>query len=210
VTRYLQLTFVMAIALPALVCAQQSQSQPSAPPAPASPPRAGDVAARIGDRVVTVEELDKAWRDADAAAQTQAVQALYDGRKQALDRIVADMLIEQAARAKGMAPDAFAREEIGKRTKPITDADVASFYEQNSGQMQGRPLQDMRGAIRNFLQQRRFAEARQALVTELKKGGPAVNVALDPPRQPVTVAATDPARGATNAGVVLVEYSDYQ
>jgi hypothetical protein len=208
VTRFVQFLVVIAVALPSLVCAQQPQS--SAPATPASPPRAGDVAARIGDRVVTVEELDKAWRDADAAAQTQAVQALYDGRKQALDRIVADMLIEQAAKAKGVAPDAFAREEIGKRTTPITDAEVASFYEQNSAQMQGRPLQDMRGAIRNFLQQRRYAEARHALVTELKKSGPAVNVALDPPRQPVTVAATDPSRGAANAGVVLVEYSDYQ
>jgi hypothetical protein len=206
--RLIHLVAALAVALPSVVCAQQSQ--PAAPPTPASPPRAGDVAAKVGDRVITVEELDKAWREADAAAQTQAVQALYDGRKEALDRIVGDMLIEQAAKAKGVAVDAFVREEIGKRTKPISDADVATFYEQNVGQMQGRPLQDMRGAIRNFMQQRRYAEARHALVTELKKSGPAVSIALDPPRQAVPVAAEDPSRGAANAAVVLVEYSDYQ
>ncbi|MGH9350270.1 MAG: SurA N-terminal domain-containing protein [Vicinamibacterales bacterium] len=200
-----QLTLLAAavtVAIPALVCAQQ----PAAPAAP-SP---GDVAARVGDRVITVAELDEAWRQENAAAQAQAAQAMYDGRKQALDRLVADMLIERAAQAKGLPAEQFSKEEIARRTKPITDADVAAFYEQNASRMQGKPLQDMRGAIRSFLQQQRYADARQALIGELRAAGPAVRVALDPPRQKVDVAATDPARGAGNAPVVLVEYSDYQ
>ncbi len=135
---------------------------------------------------------------------------MYDGRRQALDRLVADLLIENAAKAKGVDAEQFAAQEIAQRTRPISDTDVSTFYDQNVARMQGKPLQEMRGAIRNFLQQQRFAEARQALVAELRKSGPAVQVVLDPPRQKVDVAATDPFLGSANASVVLVEYSDYQ
>ena len=201
--RFIQLAVVVAVAVPSLVCAQQ----PAAPPAPAGPQ---DIAAHVGDRAITVAEVDRAWREADAAAHAQAAQALYDGRKQALDRLVADMLIEQAAKAKGVSAEQFAKDEIARRMKPVADPDVDAFYQQNVSRMQGKRLDEVRGAIRTFLQQQQEAAARAALVADLRKAGPPVRVALDPPRQRVEVAATDPSRGASRSGVVLVEYSDYQ
>ena len=201
--RFIQLAAAVAVALPSLVCAQQ----PAAPAAVAAP---GDVAARVGDRVITVADVDQAWRDADAAAQAQAAQALYEGRKQALDRLVADMLIEQAAKAKGVSAAQFAKDEIARRVKPVADADVDAFYQQNAARMQGKRPDEVRGAIRTFLQQQQEAAARASLVSELRKAGPPVRVALDAPRQKIDVAAADPSRGGSNAAVVLVEYSDYQ
>ena len=203
--RFTHLLATLALAMPALVCAQQ---QPAAQTKVAGP---ADMAAKVGDRVINVAEVDEAWRQADASSHAQAAQALYDGRKQALDKLLADMLIEQAAKAKGVSSEQFANEEIARRTKPITDADVTAFYEQNVSRMQGKPLQEMRGGIRNFLQQQRFAEARDTLVSDLRRSSPAILVALDPPRQKVDVAAHEPSRGGgANAPVVLVEYSDYQ
>ena len=193
----------MTMAVPSLVCAQQ-------PAAPAGASAPADVAARVGDRMITVAEVDQKWREADAASQAQAAQAMYAGRKQALDRLVADLLIEHAAKAKGVAPEQFAKEEIARRTKPVSDPDVDAFYQQNVSRMQGKRLDEVRDAIRGFLQQQREAAARSELVSELRASGPAVRVALDPPRQKVDVASTDPARGGANARVVLVEYSDYQ
>lgn len=168
------------------------------------------MAARVGDRVITVADVDHAWQQADAGAQAQAAQALYDGRKQALDRLVADLLIEEAAKRKGIPAAQFAKEEVARRTKPVADADVDAFYHQNAARMQGKRLDDVRGAIRSFLQQQQEAAAHAAFVAELRKSGPPVRVALDPPRQNIDVSATDPSRGAANASVVLVEYSDYQ
>lgn len=198
-----RLAMVLSLAAPSLVCAQQS-----AAPAPVA--SAGDVAARVGDRTITVAELDDAWRKADAAGQAQAAHALYEGRRQALDRLVADMLIEDAARAKGVPPAEFAREEIARRAKPVTEAEIEAFYQQNASRMQGRSLPEMREMIRGFLRQQREAAARSELVSELRKSGPAVRVALDPPRQKVDVLPDDPSRGNASASVVLVEYSDYQ
>jgi hypothetical protein len=193
----------LALALPAVVCAQQGSGQPS-PPLPA------DVAARVGDRVITMNEVDEAWRRADPVEHTRATQQLYEGRRQTLDRMIADMLIEQAARAKGVAAEQYAREETAKRVTPVTDSEIDTFYEQNKARMQGKPLDDMRPAIRNYLEEQRQAAARESLVAELRKAGPAVRVGIDPPRQTVAVASTDPSRGGARAPVVIVEFSDYQ
>jgi hypothetical protein len=203
--RVLQLAVAVAVAVPSLVCAQQQQPAP-----PAAVAGSGDVAARVGERVITVADVDRAWRDADAGAQAQAAQALYDGRRQTLDRLVADILIEQAAKAKGVPAAQFANEEIARRTKPVADADVDAFYQQNAARLQGKRLDEVSGAIRTFLQEQQATAARAAFVEELRKAGPPVRVALDPPRQRIEVAATDPSRGGANAAVVLVEYSDYQ
>src|SRR5262245_39187588 len=113
----------------------------------------GDVAARVGDRVITVKEIDEAWRKADPAEHGRAWQALYDGRKQTLDHMVADMLIAQAAKARGVSVEQYEKDEIAKRSKPVTDDDVSDFYEQNKGQLQGKPLADVREPIRRFLEQ---------------------------------------------------------
>src|SRR6185436_17985940 len=82
-----------------------------------------DVAARMGDRVFTLRELDEAWREQDAAGKAQAEQALYDGRKAALDRLVADMLIDKAAKAKGVAAEKYVADELARRKTPVTPAE---------------------------------------------------------------------------------------
>jgi hypothetical protein len=190
----------VALAVPAVVCAQQAST-----PAPGP----GE-AARVGDRVITLQEVDEAWAKADPVEHTRATQMLYEGRKQTLDAMIADMLIEQAAKAKGVPPAQFAEQETARRLTPVTDAEIGAFYEQNKARMQGKPLEEMRPAIRNFLEQQRTQQARESLVAELKKAGPPVRLGIDPPRREVAVAATDPARGPADAPVTVVEFSDYQ
>src|SRR5215510_8197622 len=110
-----------------LACSSQAQQQGGQ-----------DAAARIGDRTVTVRELDDRWKQEDPAAKAQADQAIYDGRKAALDAIIADALIDQAAKAKNVTKDKFVQDEVAKRLKPVSDTDVRNFYVQNSERMQGR------------------------------------------------------------------------
>jgi SurA N-terminal domain len=193
----------VSLALPAVVCAQQGGGS-SAAPLPA------EAAARVGDRVITMKELDDAWRQADPVEHTRATQQLYEGRRQTLERMIADMLIEQAAKAKGIPPEQYAKDETAKRLKPVSDAEISTFYEQNRARMQGKPLDDMRPAIRDYLEKQREAAARDSLVAELRKAGPAIRVGIDPPRQTVAVSPTDPSRGGARAPVVIVEFSDYQ
>jgi protein-disulfide isomerase len=167
-------------------------------------------AAHVGDRVITTQELEDRWASEHPAEHAQALQALYDGRRAALDDIVAQMLIDQAAKAKGLAPDAFEDAEIAKRTKEVTDSDIAAFYQANITQMEGRSLAEASPVLKRYLQERERASAREALIDELKKAGPKIQVLLDAPRTTIDIAATDPIIGNPNAPVTIVEFSDFQ
>ena len=202
--RYLWTTLALVLALACSAPAQQSSTQqPST--------QGSDVAARVGDRAITMKEIDDRWRKAEPAAQAQAVQQLYDGRKQALDAIVADMLVEEAAKVKGGSnPTQFTEAEIARRVTPVTDEEVVSFFQENQAQMQGRGLAAMGPTIRRFLEDQRRTNAYQAFVADLRKAGPAVSLLLDPPRYEVAVAPEDAALGPATAPVTLVEFSDFQ
>ena len=195
-----------SVILLALACSTPAQQQGTAPAVPSG----SDVAARVGTRTITVKELDDRWRVDAPSEQAQAAQQLYDGRKTALDAMVADMLIEQAAKAKGQTPAQYREAEVARRVTAVTDGQIAAFYAQNQQQMQGRALEQMSPAIRQYLEEQQRAAAFQAMVGELRKGGPAVNVLIDAPRYTVNVAPDDPVLGSANAPVTLIEFSDFQ
>jgi protein-disulfide isomerase len=176
--------------------------------APAQSP--SDVAARVGDRSVTVKELDERWRAVDPADSIETIQKLYDGRRSALESIVADMLLAEAAKGRGLSPEAYVQSEISRRAKPVTDADVAAFYQSNIEQMQGRPLAMMGPAITRYLTEQQESAARSALINELRKTGPAVRLMMDAPRFEVDLEDSDPSLGDKKARVTLIEFSDFQ
>lgn len=190
------LVFVLACSAPA--------------PQSASAQTSTDVAGRLGDRSITVEEVDKHWLQTNPGTLAQARQALFDGRKQALDSMIAALLIEQAAKAKGMTVQQFTEAEMARRVKPVTDADISAFYDGNKERMQGRPLDRMGPAIRQFLEEQGTTEARAALIAELRGAAPPIRTLLEPPRQQVTLTPDDLAEGDANAPVTVVEFSDFQ
>src|SRR5471032_102863 len=161
-----------------LACSSQAQQTAAAQ----------DVAARVGDRAITVRELDDRWKMEEPGQKAQAEQALYDGRKAALDAIIADMLVAQAAKAKNLMPEAFVQAEVLKRIKPVTDTDVRNFYVQNSERMQGRSFEQISPAIQQYLDEQQQTTARADLIAELRKAGPPIRVMMDAPR--LTVAVT--------------------
>ena len=201
-------TCAILLALACATPAQQRSAEQSGSQSGSQP--GSDVAARVGDRTITITEVDDRWRTTEPAQRAQAFQQLYDGRRQALEAIVAEMLIAEAAKAKGLPPDTFTDAEIAGRVQPVTDGQVVSFYQENQAQMQGRPLAAMSPAIRRYLEEERRSGAYRALVEELRKAGPRIEMVLDAPRYEVAVAPDDPVLGGANAPVTVVEFSDFQ
>jgi protein-disulfide isomerase len=191
---------LLAVAASVLACSSASSQQAGS----------NEPAARIGDRVVTIKELEDRWRASNPADHAEVSQKLYDGRREALEEMVAEALIAEASKGKGMSPAAWAEAEVAKRVTPVTEADVVAFYQGNISQMQGRSVDVMAPAIRRYLTEQQEAVARQALLKELRSAGPAVRVLFDVPRHQVELAATDPSDGAASAPVTLVEFSDFQ
>jgi protein-disulfide isomerase len=204
--------FLLSLGLLVLVtggCNATAQEPGDAGAAPAVAP-AGGAAATLGDREISLAEIDQRWRDVNPAEQFQALQALYDGRRAALDGIIADALLEAEAEARGVTPTELLAQETAARVREVTEGEVLSFYNANRGQMQGRPLEVMRGAIRNFLQDQAAADARQAYIDELRAAGPAVTMLLDAPRQEIALSESDPMIGNPDAPITIVEFSDFQ
>jgi protein-disulfide isomerase len=180
-------------------------------PAPAQQAAAGsEVAARVGDRVITMKDLEDRWQTENPAQHAEAVQMLYDGRRTALENIIAEMLLTQAAKASNVTADAYEEAEIGKRLKPVSDLEVGSFYQANISQMQGRSLEAMAPLIKNYLQEQQRTTARRDLIADLRKAGPPVRVLFEAPRINVALEPTDPSVGNPSAPVTIVEFSDFQ
>ena len=194
---------ILPVLVAALGCSTGAQQASSSP-------AASDPAARIGERTITIAELDQAWIKTDPAQHAQATQALYDGRRAALDAFVAEMLIDAAAKAKGVTAAKYAEDEVARRIKQPTDGEIANFYIENRAQMQGRSLEEMSPLIRRFVTNQRVGEARAEMIADLRKTGPAVRLLFDAPRQQVAVDAADPSDGPASAPVTLVEFSDFQ
>jgi hypothetical protein len=206
-------TFVVAVGLTTAVCAETPSAAGQSPgtQTTAPPPAGGDpVVAEVVGRAIRLSEVDARWQEFDAAEKARVTQALYQNRRNMIEQMVGDALIEQAAKAANMSAADYLQREAPKRVQPATDADIQKFYDENKDRAQGRTLDDLKGPIKEFLDSQRQQQARAMIVDELRIKGAAVKVLLEPPRMTVEVAANDPVRGESTASLTLVEFSDYQ
>jgi hypothetical protein len=201
--------FIFTAAVLALTACSGAQTAAQTGGTP--PPGQDTVVAELGGRKITLREVDEKWRAADPAESARVTQLLYQNRRNVLDQMIGDALIEEAAKAAGMSVEQYLEQEAKKSVQTVSDADVRSFYEANKERTQGRTFEQLEGQIREFLQDQRQQQARAQLVDELKnKRGNDVRVLLDPPRQAVELAQHDPSMGPATAPVTIVEFSDYQ
>jgi len=189
-------------------CSEEPAAAAQSPSIAANPDQ---VVAEVAGKPITLKDVDAKWEEFDAAERLRIIQAMYQNRRNMLEQIVGERLIENAAKAAGQTPEAFVAAESGKRLPAVAEKDVAQFYEQNKDRAQGRTLEQLRGEIKPFLEARREQQARAMLVEELKsKNAGAVKVMLEAPRYIVPISAGDPVRGNAAAPITIVEFSDYQ
>ena len=163
-----------------------------------------------GDRTFTAAEVDARWKADVPMLHARALQMLYDGRRDALDALIAEHLLNRAAAAKGVPPGQFEEEEIARRTKPVTDQEVAAFFEENRAEMGGRPFDEMRAILREYLEEERKMAAREELFASLRAADASLRVLLDAPRTALPITADDPADGPAEAPVTVVVFADFE
>jgi protein-disulfide isomerase len=199
--------FCSAILLLSLAACTSAQTAP-AEQAPAQTQDA--VVAEVGGRKITLKEVDERWQSMDPGERARVTQLMYQHRRNVLEQMVGDLVIEDAAKAANLTVPQYLEQETKKRLQPVSDADVQQFFDANKERAQGRTLDQLRQPIQEFLVSQRQQQARAQLVDDLTKKGGSVRVLLDPPRQNIDVAATDPVKGPASAPITIVEYSDYQ
>lgn len=195
-------------ALPSLALAVALALGCDAGPRATVKPEDAKPAARIGERTITIADLDAHIKDElfQQASEDGAPAKLYELRSEAIERMIDDQLVEAEAKARSTTRDQLLEAEAAK-AKPVEDAEVQTFYDQIKARLGNTKLEAVAGQIRARLDQQRRAETQQAFLASLREKGD-VHVDLEPPR--IAVVADGPSRGPAGAPVTIVEFSDYQ
>ncbi len=165
-------------------------------------------AARLDGVDITVAEVDSWIKDElfRQASQDGDAAKLHELRKQAVENIINERLVEREAKVRGMDSEEMMQQEATARMA-VTDAEVLAFWERNKGSMGDVDFETAGSTIRSHLERQKGPQAAQAFVTELRNDA-VVEVLIETPR--IEVAATGASLGSADAPVTIIEFSDYQ
>jgi protein-disulfide isomerase len=162
------------------------------------------VLAQIGGHKITQQEVDSKIK----------VQ-LYDARKEALDQMVDDYLLQQAAKKDKLSVADYVKREVDdKAAADVNDAMAKKFYDENKDRIPALKTAGSYDKIKDrliaALRQRDAQRQHEELMARLRKDGGA-KILLEPPRISVNLsAAGHPTLGPKNAPVTVIEFADFQ
>jgi protein-disulfide isomerase len=174
------------------------RAAPTEPPAP-------DPVAEINGEPITAEELQQALGTKLSPLREQ----IYQLERQGLEGLIAQRLLAQEATRRGISVAAVLDAEVTSRVEAVTEQEVDAFYQANKARLRGDEA-SQRENIRAHLQERNLLVRRARLLESLRAKANVV-VRLQPPpivRVAVSIEGA-PVRGAAQAPVTLVEFSDF-
>jgi protein-disulfide isomerase len=182
----------------ATACAQGADSDAAGTP---------EIVAKFADQEITAAELEQ-----NEELQRQLIsirQQEYDLKKQYIERMVFDRLVELAAEGEGLTSEEYLRQNVVEKSVEPNEQQINAIMTQYRARLDPDPekareqvvaalKQQVQGQAQAMLKDKLFAEA-------------GVQVLLEPLRFDVVVAEHHPSRGGSaDALVVLVEYTDFQ
>jgi len=207
------------LGLPPAAAADSAQPRPgsgSASSVPATPepsqlPSASDAAARVGDKTISVADVDREWQRTDPTGYLSASRQLYDARRRVVTDMVNNELLSREAASRGITVDALLKEELPKRSVPLPDNAVTALYESLGDRARGATVDQLRPALREWLARKVEPElAKMTYIEELTKVSTRADTLLIAPKVDVEHAADDPAIGPQGAPVEIVLFGDFQ
>lgn len=131
----------------------------------------------------------------------------YQIKKEGLDNLVNQRLLEAEAKKKGLTADEFLRKEVDSKVAPLTDVELKSAYD-HFREKPDRPFEDAKPQLQQTLNQLKVQEWRQEYFAHLREGAK-ISILLSPPRADVGPDRSR-IRGSPKARVIIVEFSDFQ
>lgn len=166
-------------------------------------PAWAETAATVGDRTITIAEVEKQVRPQLVEIEQQRFDALSAG----LDQIIDEELLSREAKARGVTPAELEKTEIEAKIAAPTPEEVKALYDQHAAEI-GGTFEQVQGQLTDYIRQQRGTAARGAFLASLRAKYP-VKVALLPPRIEVGTGGRA-ARGPQNAPVTIISFSDYE
>ena len=162
------------------------------------------VLATIGSTKITEAQVDEKARPQLSAIQSQ----VYTAKKRALDDLIDDYLIEQAAKKAGLSKEAYLKRQVDDKAPAPTEQEMKAFYDQNQNRIR-QPYDRIKLPLQAYMKRQKTTAARDELVAKLRQEA-GVKVMLKAPRVDVSMENSAGSVGPGNAPVTIVEFSDYQ
>lgn len=203
---------LFGILIAALVsgCDAMCKKDSSVSPAPASAATSAPASQAVPGVLARIDGQDITDEDVKKAAGPKLQQAemdLFDARKDAIDQIIDDRLLEEAAKKENVAKADFLKKNVFDKIK-IEDKDIEKFYNENKAQMQGKTLDDVKGNIRGYLYREKHQKVYGDLMSGLRKKAD-VAILIKAPKVEVEE-GDNPSIGPKDAPIKIVEFTDYQ
>jgi protein-disulfide isomerase len=163
------------------------------------------VLAEVDGRGITLGEVD-------ARAKGRMVrlrQEEYEIRRDVLDELIADRLVDAEASREGVSREVLVRREVDEKIPTPDPAQIALIYERNRDRFAGQSREQALARIRRLVVDRAKTDRRATWEGQLRQKAGVV-LHLEPPRLAVKIPKGAPATGASDPRVTVVEFTDYQ
>jgi protein-disulfide isomerase len=177
-----------------------AQEAPAAGP-PAAP--SATLAVVLGQSITEAEVEDLV-----AAQLAELRQKAHQLRSQALDELIARRVVDAEAKRRGMSVEALLKAEVEAKAVP-SEAERRALYEANKARFAGMSEEDAMKQVDPAARQQKRRERQLEYVRELRKQA-GVEIHLEPLRADVRIPERAPRRGAEQAPVTIVEFSDFE
>ena len=164
-----------------------------------------DRVAAVNGTPITRAEVDEKLGNNLAKLQEQ----IFELRERQLNALIDQQLLADEAASRGITIASLVQSEVTGQVMPATSEDAAAFFEENQERLQGE-FGALEESIRAYLNQQR-TETRQQEFLEILRAAADVEILLECPpifRSEVAT-ANAPVRGASDAPVTIVEFTDF-
>lgn len=163
------------------------------------------IAAHVNGDTITMEQLEETIR----SQIEQMNQQLQQVKRSMLDRLINNMLLEQAARAEGLDLNEYLKIEVESLT--VSDEEVDATYSKSRHRFPAILESEVKYRMRRELEDNRRADALKRLLSNLRRSARVENFLLEGARRIVDLQArAGPSLGPPEAPLTIVEFSDFE
>ena len=160
------------------------------------------VVAQVGDKKITLNDLEKSQPAQMLTARYRTYMAEHDALSKAID----DAILENEAKKEGVTVDQLIDKHVKGKFKEPSDEALRVYYDAlNTDQ----PYDVVRPQMVDNLRQLREKKAREEYMKSLREKNKAV-IFLEPPLVAEANVGNAPVTGPADAPVTIIEYADYE
>ena len=162
-------------------------------------------AARVGDAVITMADLESAASVRLLHIRTER----YEARRAAVDERAGRLLVAARAAALGITPAEWLARETERRSRDVTPEELAAAYESLSGPMRSLPKEQGMAELARSMREARRAHAERSAIRELLRSAN-VEYRIEPPRLARHDLGGVLVHGPNDARVTMVLFEDFE